>query len=195
MLAGAVALEIGENVGEGFLADLAYALRSQLVAAAGLPDVAGVFEHAGDLAELIELLLFFGAEEVADLVVVEGGQVVPVADVAELRFQVVVLAQALHEAHRLLQRQRFVAGELVAAPPLLGRDEAPRFSPRRDISCRSPSSCIAACIIPCSSLRCSGLMLCINCCMAPICCCMRSMRSSSELRPGPKKWPQRCMNS
>src|SRR5918995_387352 len=66
-----ITFEVGKDIGERLLADLAHALRRQLIAAARLADVASLFQHARDLAQLFELLALLLAEQVPNLVVVE----------------------------------------------------------------------------------------------------------------------------
>lgn len=54
-------------------ADLAHALRRQLVATPRLADEAGVLQHLCDLLQLLELLALLLAEEIADAILVDVG--------------------------------------------------------------------------------------------------------------------------
>ncbi len=70
-----VALEAGEQVVEDLLADPPAAPRRELHAFAVAGQVAGLLEPAGEVVERLEIAQAIVAEQVADLVAVDGGQV------------------------------------------------------------------------------------------------------------------------
>ena len=72
--AEAVLVELGKQVGQGVLTDLAHALGRQLVAALLLLDEAGLLEHLGQLRQALEAAGAVIAEQVARLVDVDLGQ-------------------------------------------------------------------------------------------------------------------------
>jgi hypothetical protein len=57
---------------------------------------------------LLHLLVLFFPEQIANLVVVEIGEVVPVADILQIALQIVLILESIHHPHRFFKRERLV---------------------------------------------------------------------------------------
>ena len=103
MRADPVAFELGKDVGERLFPDLAHALRGQLESAPILLYVTCIFQDLGQLSKLVHLLAGVFAQQLLNSVLVDIREVVPVAHIPELLFQIVELIHAVDQTHRLLQ--------------------------------------------------------------------------------------------
>ena len=98
VLAEAFLLELGVDLAQCRLSDLARASRRQLPGVAALADVAGVFQ---DLEELLQFLQRFGrfiAEKLLQLLHVDVFDVAAVLGALELALQLVHVLHVAHEA-------------------------------------------------------------------------------------------------
>ena len=115
--AGAVLQEPAEQVAERALADAADALRRELHAPFTLFDEAGFLEHLGELGELRERTRRVVAEEVADAVEVDLGELTGVRRVAQQVLERVDVAELVEQTAHLRERERLVAAEAHALAP------------------------------------------------------------------------------
>ena len=115
VLAGAVAAEGGEDLGEGALADLADGGGGQLPAAPLSLEVAGFLELLGQAPELGELVDGLVAETPAEGFGVDQVGLPALLGGADLAFELVEVVEVAHDVERLLERERRLAPEPVAA--------------------------------------------------------------------------------
>ena len=170
MPAEGVALEPREQVVQHLLADPPRAARGQLEPLAVARQVAGVLEPAGQVLERVEVPHRFVAEQLADLVAIDAGEVGRRLDAGESllepihRLEPADLGEGAIEAERLVaaERRRVRRGRRATAWS--------RFAASWARSTSSRSSRSSASIIDCSSARCSGLIERSSDCIAAIRC-------------------------
>ena len=111
VFAEALVLEVGVDLGEGFLADFAVAAGGEFPGVAGFADVAGVFEDFEEVFELVEGFAGVFAEELFEGVDVDFVEVAAVLGALELAFEFIHVLHFAHEVHGGLEVELFVAAE------------------------------------------------------------------------------------
>ena len=106
-----VALEPREQVVQDLLADLPAAARGQLHVLAVAGQVAGLLEPAGEVVQGLELAQGVVAEQVADLVAIDGGEVGRRRDVGQRVLQPVHRLEPADLREGTVQPQRLLATE------------------------------------------------------------------------------------
>ena len=109
--ARAVLQQAPEQVAERALADAPDALRRELHAAFALLDEAGFLELLRELRELVERTRRVLAEELADLVEIDLGELTGIRRVAQHVLERVDVAELVEHAAHLPERHRLVAAE------------------------------------------------------------------------------------
>ena len=98
------------------MADPAHSPRRELQPSSLALHIAGLLQHVGDLAQLVQRLASLGSEELLreGAVDIVGAEASPL----QLRLEPIHLLQPLHELHGLAHAQRVLAEERIALAQL-----------------------------------------------------------------------------